>query len=103
MLYAKAAESEDELKRARVIRRELLTPGMVMPGCSVDLFNESENKVEKMVFLGPWDVDEEKNIFAYNTPLGRNFLNKKENDRVSANLSERECSYVIKNIEIIVK
>ena len=52
-------------------------------GSAVTARDLTTGKVERFVFLGPWDAARAKNIYSYRSPLGLAFMGKKKGDAVS--------------------
>jgi len=94
-LYARAAEMERELKKARLIIHGRETPDCVTIGSTVRAQNVASGAVETFVFLGPWDADRAKGIYSYRSPIGIAFMGKKRGDTVVLRMDDGETRWEI--------
>ncbi|KPK62178.1 MAG: hypothetical protein AMK73_06595 [Planctomycetes bacterium SM23_32] len=75
-LAERAARIQEEIAEARLITPELAAADHVTVGSRVRARNLDSGQEESFTFLGPWDADVERGIYAYNAPLGRAFMGK---------------------------
>lgn len=98
-LNAKVAKLKNEIERSQIYDPSTFTPDRVSFAAEVTLFNETENKKETFVILGPWESDPPKGIISYLSPLGKKLLNHKVGDSLIFAINERKLSYQIKDIK----
>ena len=85
-----------ELQKARVIRSGDIRLDVVSIGTRVKVKNESKNENESFMILGPWDVDTDKNIISYESPLAQALLGSKVGKKAKLDTGK---SYAIVGIE----
>jgi len=93
------AKLKNEIERSQIYDPSTFTPDRVSFAAEVTLFNETENKKETFVILGPWESDPPKGIISYLSPLGKKLLNHKVGDSLIFAINERKLSYQIKDIK----
>lgn len=95
MLRARAAKMQDELTRARVLRAENIPADTVGIGSKVTLKRLSDGSTLEMTFLGPWDINIEKGIYNYQSPVSRDLMGKPVGATVTIKLDGAEGDYAI--------
>ena len=73
--------------------------GWVVIGTRVQLQNESAGAKESFSILGPWDVDLDRGVISYHSPVGRGLLGRKIGDTVEIELPDGSVSYRVTGIE----
>jgi transcription elongation GreA/GreB family factor len=86
-LVARAGEMREQLEHAAVIELATVPRDAVAPGSEVTLARDG-GPDETWRILGPWDVDLERGIISYLSPLGRALLGKRAGERAVAELPE---------------
>ncbi len=71
-----------DLARAQPIQPEKIDPTRVEIGCRVWLQDSSGNTQEYTI-LGPWDVEPEKGLISFQSPLAQELIGKKVGDSVA--------------------
>jgi transcription elongation factor GreA len=87
-IMRRLGELRDALDRARILEPDEVTTERVVIGTRVRLLNKGSGVEETFSLLGPWDVDLEKGIISYMSPVGRGLLGKKCDDEVEIELPE---------------
>lgn len=82
VLMARKTMLEKSLNHAQVINFAEVTTDKISIGTRVDL-KDNKGKVSTYTILGAWDSDPKKNILSYQTPLAKEMLGKKVNDKVT--------------------
>ncbi len=82
-LAERATRMQEELKKVRTINSGMLAKGVVGIGSKVEMEFPDTGEKWTCTFLGPWDTDEEKNIFSYRAPLGLAFMGRTVGDTVT--------------------
>lgn len=99
MLVEKAERMKAELQKVVIINPHSIHADAAAPGTKVTLRHEGKAEVEIYTILGPWDVDIEKGIISYLSPIGKGLLHRKAGERVTIKLPEGESTYEIMKIE----
>ncbi|NUO07578.1 MAG: transcription elongation factor GreA [Candidatus Brocadia sp.] len=99
MLVEKAERMKAELQRVVIIDQHSIQAGIISPGTKVTLKHQDKTELETYTILGPWDVDIEKGIISYQSPIGKGLLNRTAGETVTIRLPEGESTYEIVNIE----
>ncbi|MFO0793527.1 MAG: transcription elongation factor GreA [Candidatus Brocadiaceae bacterium] len=99
MLVEKAERMKAELQKAVVIEPYSIEADTVSPGTKVTLKNLDKEEAEIYTLLGPWDVDIEKGIISYMSPVGRGLMHKAVGNVVKVKLPDGESMYKIMKIE----
>lgn len=94
-------ELNTELNTVRIMKKSDVLPGLVGFGTKVTLHDNIEGKEIVYTFLGRWESAPEEGIIDFNAPIGKALYNHKENETVDFKINDRNCSYLIKKIEII--
>ncbi len=102
MLVEKAERMKAELQKAVIIEPHSINSGTVSPGTKVTLKHEETKGFEVYTLLGPWDVDIEKNIISYLSPVGKGLLNRTVGETVKIKLPEGESTYEVIKIEKVL-
>jgi transcription elongation factor GreA len=95
-LRAEATKLEEDLKKAVPIDPSKVRTDVVSIGTKVSVKDNSTGENIDYTILGPWDVDPEKNIISYASPLGKILLGKKIGDVAVLN---KDRSFTIEKIE----
>lgn len=99
MLVEKAERMKAELQKVVIIEPHSVQPNIVTPGTKVTLNHQKKSELEIYTLLGPWDVDIERGIISYLSPIGKGLLNKKVGEVITIKLPEGESTYEIMKIE----
>lgn len=99
MLVEKAERIKAELQRVVVIDPHSIRPDTAAPGTKVTLRHQGKAEIEIYTILGPWDVDIEKGIISYLSPIGKGLLDKTAGETITIKLPEGESAYEIIKIE----
>ena len=95
----KAERMKAELQKAVVIEPHTVDSNIVSPGTTVTLRHQGETELEVYTILGPWDVDIDKGVISYLSPVGKGLLNRGVGETVTIKLPEGESTYEIMKIE----
>ncbi len=101
MLVEKAERLKAELQKVVIIDPRYIQTETVVPGSKVTVRCDDKIELDVYTLLGPWDVDIEKGIISYLSPIGRGLFNKKVGDVVSIKLPDGASSYEVIKIEAI--
>ncbi len=101
MLVEKAERLKAELQKVVIIDPRFIQTDTVVPGSKVTVRCEAKKELDVYTLLGPWDVDIEKGIISYLSPIGRGLFNKKMGDVVNIKLPEGASTYEVIKIEAI--
>ncbi|MEK7776890.1 MAG: transcription elongation factor GreA, partial [Planctomycetota bacterium] len=101
MLVEKAERLKAELQKVVIIDPRFIQTDTIVPGSKVTVRCDAKIELDVYTLLGPWDVDIEKGIISYLSPIGRGLFNKKVGDIVSIKLPEGASSYEVIKIEAI--
>ena len=99
MLVEKAERMKAELQKAVVIEPHTVSEDVASPGTRVTLRQQGETELEVYTILGPWDVDIDKGVISYLSPVGKGLLNRGVGETVTIKLPEGESTYEIMKIE----
>ncbi|HHT9138049.1 MAG TPA: transcription elongation factor GreA [Candidatus Wunengus sp. YC60] len=99
MLVGKAERMKSELQKVVIIEPHSIDSNTVSPGSKVTLKHEGKAELETYSILGPWDVDIEKNIISYLSPVGKGLLNRTVGEIIKIKLPEGETTYELIKIE----
>ena len=81
-LTERANRMQEDLAKARLIRRSLAESDHVTIGSRVRARNLASGAEETLVFLGPWDAAPERGMYYYRTAIGLAFMGKKVGETV---------------------
>jgi len=87
---------EDLIKNAVVIRK---TSKKDKVGVGSIIEAKKNNQVFRYRIVGPFEAKPEENLISNESPLGREFLNKKVGDEVTVKTPQGEVKYIILKIE----
>ncbi len=99
MLVEKAERMKAELQRVVFIDPYSVHSDSISPGTKVFLKHQGKTEMEIYTILGPWDVDIEKGIISYLSPIGKGLLNRTAGETTTIKLPEGESTYEIVKIE----
>lgn len=99
MLVEKAERMKAELQKVVVIDPHSVHADTVTPGTKVTLKHMGKTELETYTILGPWDVDIEKGIISYLSPIGKGLLHRTAGETITIKLPEGESTYEIIKIE----
>lgn len=99
MLVGRAERMKAELQKVVIIEPHSVNSDIVSPGTKVTLRHEGKTELETYTILGPWNVDIEKNIISYLSPVGKGLLNRTVGEIINIKLPEGESTYEILKIE----
>ena len=88
-IMRRLGELRDALDRARILEPDEVTTDRVVIGTRVRLLNKGSGDEQIFTLLGPWDVDLDKGVISYMSPVGRGLLGKKIEDEVDIELPEQ--------------
>ena len=95
-IEAKILEIEDLIKNAVVIRK---TSKKDKVGVGSIIEVKKNDQVFRYRIIGPFEARPEENLISNESPLGREFLNKKVGDEVTVKTPQGEVKYIILKIE----
>ncbi len=78
-----AERMRQEIARARPITRQMAETEHVTVGSRVKVRNLETGEEQALRFLGPWDADPDAGIYAYNAPLGEQFMGRRPGEEVT--------------------
>lgn len=99
MLVEKAERMKAELQKAVIIEPHSIQSNIISPGTKVTIKHQGKTELEIYTLLGPWDVDIEKGIISYLSPVGKGLLNRTVGEVVTIKLPDGESTYEIVEIE----
>ena len=99
MLVEKAERMKAELQKVVLMDIRSINTETVSPGTKVTIKHHGKTELEIYTILGPWDVDIEKGIISYQSPIGKGLLNRTVGETVTIKLPEGESVYEIVKIE----
>jgi transcription elongation factor GreA len=102
MLVEKAERIKAELQKVVIIDPHSIRPGTAAPGTKVTIRHQGKTEIEIYTILGPWDVDIEKGIISYLSPIGKGLLDKTAGETITIKLPEGESIYEIVKIEKVL-
>ena len=102
MLVEKAERIKTELQKVVIIDPHSIRPGTAAPGTKVTIRHQGKTEIEIYTILGPWDVDIEKGIISYLSPIGKGLLDKTAGETITIKLPEGESIYEIGKIEKVL-
>ncbi len=88
-----------DLDRARVIEDDMFIPGRVSLGARVALRLLSTGETETWTILGPWEIDRDRRVISYQSPIGRALMGRSVGDRVTIELPGGHAEAEILSIE----
>ena len=98
MLSRKAEEMREQIEKARIIDESVISNEEVNVGCKVSVKNVGSDTTETYTLLGPWDVDTDRGIISYLSPLGRHLLGHKVGETTEFVLPEVKVTYEVLEI-----
>ena len=100
-IMRRLGELRDALDRARILEPDEVTTDRVVIGTRVRVLNQRSGNEESFTLLGPWDVNLEKGIISYMSPVGRGLLGKKPDEEAKIELPEAgSVDYKVLGIEL---
>ncbi|KAB2833771.1 MAG: transcription elongation factor GreA, partial [Candidatus Brocadia sp.] len=99
MLVEKAERMKAELQRVVLLDPHAVRSETASPGTRVTLKHQGKTELEIYTILGPWDVDIEKGVISYLSPIGKGLLSRAAGETVTIKLPEGESIYEIVKIE----
>lgn len=97
ILQAKSRDIQSTLALAREIRPEIIRTDAVSVGTRVRLKDATGEQVE-YTLLGPPDVDVERHVINYQTPLARSLMGRRRGDRVTLEVMGTTHTYEVLDI-----
>ena len=94
-LQGRAAQMQNELARARVLRPEDVPEGTVGVGSRVVVRRVADGERFELTFLGPWESDVDNRIYSYRTPLALALMGRSPGQAVTMKVDGAEGEYVI--------
>ncbi len=98
ILNTTASRLQEEIDRAQIFDPTTITTARVSFGTIVQLKSNESGERETFTILGPWESDPDKGIISYMSPFGNAILNKREGDKISFTINERDYDYTIESI-----
>ncbi len=98
-LKATVAKLESELSQVKIINKKDVNTKFVDVGTKVTIKNDKGEKLTYQI-LGQWDVNIDKKIISYHSPLGKAFLDKKVGDKVKIEIGGESKEWEIEKIEV---
>jgi transcription elongation factor GreA len=98
-LKATVARLGKELENAKVIKKSDVDTSIVDVGTKVTVKTDDGKRITYQI-LGQWDVDFEKQIISYLSPLGAALLDKRVGDVVKFEFGGEKKTYTIEKIEL---
>lgn len=104
LLFSKAERLKVELSQVHVIRDGDISTDTVTIGTRVTLLSNKPQDTsytamtKEYTILGPWDIDTDKGIISYLTPIAKRLLKKKVGDKVSIENDEYEIIGIANSI-----
>jgi len=98
LLTEKAARMEADLKKARLLTPAMTRSDSVTVGSTVVAKSLSDNKIETMTFLGPWDSDPENGVYSYRAALALAFMGRKVGENAELSGEDGSRSWEIMEI-----
>jgi transcription elongation factor GreA len=98
LLQARSNDLKNTLSLAREIRPEIVRTDAVSVGCRVRLRDPQGAEVTYTLF-GPADVDVERRIINYQTPLGRSLMGRRRGENVTLEVMGARHAYEILEIQ----
>ncbi len=96
----KINELRDALDKARILDPADVTTERVVIGTRVKLKNITAGEAEEnFSILGPWDVDLDRGIISYMSPVGRGLLGKSAGNKTTITLPEGSVDYEVLEID----
>jgi len=99
MLVEKAERLKAELQKVVIIEPRAVQTDTVSPGAKVTVRDKEKTSLESYTLLGPWDVDIERGIISYLSPIGKGLFNKKVGEMVTIKLPDGTSTYEVIKIE----
>lgn len=98
-LMRRLKELRNDLDRTRIIEPSEVTADKVVLGTRVRVRNLTRGVDEAFTILGPWDVDLERGVISYLSPVGRGLLGATPGSTVEIALPEGTVTYSVLSIE----
>jgi transcription elongation factor GreA len=98
-LMRRLKELRNDLDRTRIIEPSEVTADKVVLGTRVRVRNLTRGLDEAFTILGPWDVDLERGVISYLSPVGRGLLGKTPGSTVEIALPEGTVTYSVLSVE----
>ncbi|MCD4824518.1 MAG: GreA/GreB family elongation factor, partial [Phycisphaerae bacterium] len=98
MLVARARKMNNELTIARILKLSDVPDDTVSVGSLVRLKRVPDGEEIEMSFLGPWDSDPQKRIYAYTTRLAQSLMGKSLGMTFELEIEGRKDEYTIQTL-----
>ncbi len=99
-LAERATRLQEEIAEARLITPEMAAEAEhVTIGSRVTARNLATDELETFTFLGPWEASPEQRIYAYNAPLGREFMGREVGETVTVRIGLDERAWQVVSVE----
>lgn len=99
-LMRRIGELQQDLERARIIEPAAVTSERVVLGTRVRVQNLHRGTEESYCILGPWDVNLEKGVISYLSPVGKGLLGKERGGVADVTLPDGKVTYKILDIAL---
>ncbi len=98
-LKAAASKLESDLNQAKILERDEVETDHIDMGTRVKL-KDQKGKIEEYQILGQWEVDFEKGIISYHSPLGQALLDKRVGEEVEFEFNSEKKNYTVLEISV---
>jgi transcription elongation factor GreA len=97
-LNSQAQKLKEDIDRAQIFDLNSINSSVVSFGTKVVLHNETAEKHEEYIILGPWESDPNNNIISYLSPFGSVILNKTAGERFEFVINKEKILYLVESI-----
>lgn len=97
LMTKKAEQMEQEFNKVRVITADVLQEGRMSIGARGHFTRDGE-PVDYTI-LGPWDVDTDKNVLSYDSPLARQLLSRSVGETFKVELPSQNFELTLERVE----
>jgi transcription elongation factor GreA len=97
-LNSQVATLKEDIDKAHIIDLSSVDNSVVSLGTKVILHNETAEKHEEYIILGPWESDPSNNIISYQSPFGSVILNKTAGERFEFTINKEKVLYLVESI-----
>jgi transcription elongation GreA/GreB family factor len=98
MLVSRQRKLNEELAMARVVGPDDVPTDHVGIGSSVTLRRADTGQTLTLTFLGPWQSDPDRQVYAYTTPLAQSVMGKQVGQTVTLKMQGEPADYTIESI-----
>jgi len=98
-LMRRIGELQQDLEKAKIIDPRTVTASRVVLGTRVRVRNESRGIEESFCILGPWDVNLDKGVISYLSPVGKALMGKTPGSAADVTLPDGKLQYRVLAVE----